>query len=89
MHDIMDWCQNNIKKHFPKQILSKSDDPAILDKIENWEISSKNNKSMILSDFLDVDITNSDLADYFDKYINYLTNNTLNSHIKGVINHKF
>ena len=61
----------------------------ILDKIENWEISSKNNKSLILSDFLDVDITNSDLADYFDKYINYLTNNTLNSHIKGVINHKF
>ena len=61
----------------------------ILDKIENWEILSTNNKSMILSDFLDVDITNSDLADYFDKYINYLTNNTLNSHIKGVINHKF
>ena len=61
----------------------------ILGKIENWEILSTNNKSMILSDFLDVDITNSDLADYFDKYINYLTNNTLNSHIKGVINHKF
>ena len=61
----------------------------ILGKIENWEILSTNNKLMILSDFLDVDIRNSFLAYYFDKYINYLTNNTLNSHIKGVINHKF
>ena len=61
----------------------------ILDKIENWEILSDNNKHMILSNFLAIDIANSDLTVYFDKYINYLSNNTLNSHIKGVINHKF
>ncbi len=61
----------------------------ILDKIENWENLSIKSKKMILSNFLDIDIANSDLADYFDKYINYLLNNTLNSHIKGVINHKF
>jgi len=61
----------------------------ILDKIEKWENLSSKSKNMILSNFLDIDIVNSDLADYFDKYINYLSNNTLNSHIKGVINHKF
>ena len=61
----------------------------ILDKIENWENLSTKSKKVILSNFLDIDIANSDLTDYFDKYINYLLNNTLNSHIKGVINHKF
>ena len=61
----------------------------ILEQINNWEAKSDSQKSKILSDFLHNDINTSNLIDYFDNYLIYLLNNTLNFYIKGVIKGKF
>ena len=61
---------------------------SILSKIDKWEnLSNKKNK--IISDYLDIDGVPSNLVDYFDNYLLNLSNNTLNSYIKGVIKLKF
>jgi len=62
---------------------------SILDQINNWEAKSNSQKSKILSDFLHIDINTCNLIDYFDNYLIYLLNNTLNFNIKGVIKVKF
>ena len=59
---------------------------AMIDKVHNWENSSIESKSTILLTFLDEEIDAPHLVDYFDKYRINLSNNTLNSYIKGVIN---
>ena len=58
---------------------------SIIDKIDNWEDLSVSEKITILKSFIDVSENISYLVDYFDKYRLNLINNTLNSHIKGVI----
>ena len=58
---------------------------AMIDKVHNWENSSIESKSTILLTFLDEEIDAPHLVDYFDKYRINLSNNTLNSYIKGVI----
>ena len=60
---------------------------AMIDKVHNWENLSNESKKSSLSNFL---INNADtvfLLDYFEKYYVKLSNNTLISHIKGVVNH--
>jgi cytochrome b pre-mRNA-processing protein 3 len=60
---------------------------AMIDKVHNWESLSNESKKSSLSNFL---INNADtvfLLDYFEKYYVKLSNNTLISHIKGVVNH--
>ena len=47
-------------------------------------IESKTNHLEI---FLDNAVNTEYLVDYFEKYLLYLINNTLNSHIKGVVKH--
>ena len=60
---------------------------GMIDKIHNWEHLSNESKKEQLIIFLD-NAQNSDyLVIYFDKYVKLLTNNTLNSHIKGVVKH--
>ena len=58
---------------------------SILSKIDKWENLSTNKKNKIISDYLDIDGVPSNLVDYFDNYLLNLSNNTLNSYIKGVI----
>ena len=60
---------------------------GMIDKIHNWEHLNNESKKEKLIIFLD-NAQNSDyLVIYFDKYVKLLANNTLNSHIKGVVKH--
>ena len=60
---------------------------GMIDKIHNWDSLTVESRSKILEVFLDNAINTEYLVDYFDKYKLNLINNTLNSHIKGVIKH--
>jgi len=60
---------------------------SIIDKIDNWENLSILDKKNILSIFLNSNADTSFLVEYFDKYRKNLSDNTLNSFIKGVVNH--
>ena len=57
---------------------------GMLDKIHNWNYSTAESKKEILLTFLENNVNESYLVDYFDKYSQNLSNNTLNSHLKGV-----
>ena len=59
---------------------------SMIDKIHNWENLSLETKRSLLLNFLNNDADVVFLADYFEKYYLKLLNNTLNSHIKGVVN---
>ena len=59
----------------------------MIDKLDNWEHLSFDEKRLILKKFLDNNADDYFLADYFEKYRLNLLNNTLNSYIKGVIKH--
>lgn len=58
---------------------------SIIDKIDSWNELSETDKYRALSIFINFDIKNSNLVDYFDKYEQKLLNITLNSLIKSVI----
>ena len=58
---------------------------SILDKLHEWETLSLEEKSKILSIFLDHKEDVLNLAKYFEEYRKKLSNNTLNFYIKGVI----
>ena len=60
---------------------------GMLDQIDRWENLSTNERTVLLSNFLDNRSDTSFLADYFEKYRKNLLNNTLNSYIKGVVKH--
>jgi cytochrome b pre-mRNA-processing protein 3 len=60
---------------------------AMIDKINDWDTLTLESRAILLEKFLD-NATNTDyLANYFEKYVLNLRNNTLNSHIKGVVKH--
>jgi len=59
----------------------------MIGKIDRWENLSIQEQAKILTFFLDSDVDTSFLSDYFEKYRQNLINNTLNSFIKGVVNH--
>ena len=59
----------------------------MIDKIDGWDNLKLKSKNTILANFLNKDIDVHFLVDYFEKYRLNLINNTLNSHIKGVIKH--
>ena len=50
-----------------------------------WDNSSKDVKKSILLTFIDKDVNEIQLVEYFDKYSEDLLNNTLNYYLKGVI----
>ncbi len=62
---------------------------SILDKIDSWENLSTSKKGKIISSYLNNNGITLNLVDYFDNYLSNLSNNTLNSYIKGVIKTKF
>ena len=60
---------------------------SMIDKIHHWNDLGLESRVILLDKFLD-NATNTDyLAIYFENYRLNLTNNTLNSHIKGVVKH--
>jgi len=60
---------------------------GMIDKINDWDDLKKESRLEILEIFLDNAVNTAYLVDYFEKYRLNLLNNTLNSHIKGVIKH--
>ena len=62
---------------------------SIIKKVDNWESLKNEEKTNFFSTFFEHSIESSYFVEYFEKYRNFLTNNTLNYFTKGVINHKF
>ena len=62
---------------------------SIIKKVDYWESLKNDEKTNFFSTFFEHSIESSYFVEYFDKYRNFLTNNTLNYFTKGVINHKF
>ena len=60
---------------------------GMIDKIHDWDNLTAESRALLLEKFLDNAINTDYLVDYFEKYRLNLTNNTLNSYIKGVVNH--
>jgi len=60
---------------------------AMINEINNWDNLTIQQKSKLLSNFLDKRADVIFLAEYFEKYLKKLLNNTLNSYIKGVVTH--
>ena len=60
---------------------------GMIDRIHDWENLSIESKTNLLENFLDNATNIVYLVDYFEKYRLNLINNTLNSHIKGVVKH--
>ena len=59
---------------------------GMIDKIHDWDNLTLESRANLLEKFLDNAINAEYLVDYFEKYRLNLINNTLNSHIKGVLN---
>ena len=62
---------------------------SIIKKIDYWESLKNEEKTNFFSTFFEHSIESSYFVEYFEKYRNFLTNNTLNHFTKGVISHKF
>ena len=60
---------------------------GMIDKIHNWDDLNGESKKEVLVIFLDNGLNIYYFVKYFDKYKQFLLNNTLSSHIKGVIKH--
>jgi len=60
---------------------------GMIDKIHDWDDTSLESRGYILEKFLDNAVNTDYLVNYFEKYRLNLLNNTLNSHIKGVLKH--
>ena len=60
---------------------------GMIDKINDWDALTIESRANLLEIFLDNSANFEYLTDYFEKYRLNLENNTLNSHIKGVIKH--
>ena len=60
---------------------------GMIDKIHDWDDASLESRGYILEKFLDNAVNTDYLVNYFEKYRLNLLNNTLNSHIKGVLKH--
>jgi len=60
---------------------------GMLDKIHEWDTLTLESRTSLLETFLDNITETQYLVNYFEKYRLNLRNNTLNSHIKGVVKH--
>ena len=60
---------------------------GMIDKIHDWDNLTIESKRILLENFLDNARNTEYLVEYFEKYRLNLVNNTLNSHIKGVVKH--
>ena len=60
---------------------------GMIDKIHSWDELDEESRNTLLVKFLDNSSNTDYLVKYFENYRLNLTNNTLNSYIKGVVNH--
>ena len=60
---------------------------GMIDKIHNWDNLNTESRALILRVFLDNAVNTDFMVNYFEKYRLNLLNNTLNSHIKGIVKH--
>ena len=58
---------------------------GMIDKMHDWDNLTIESRRILLENFLDNARNTEYLVEYFEKYRLNLVNNTLNSHIKGVI----
>ena len=62
---------------------------SILDKIRNWDVIEKKQKMYIIADLMNIKEDSDLLAVYFDKYRDFLLNNSLKIFTKDILNPKF
>ncbi len=62
---------------------------SIINKINKWEEISAQEKNNILNNFLEIDDNSKIFVSYFNNYLKYISNLSLNSFTKSVIEHKF
>ena len=62
---------------------------SIIEKIEIWEKLEKNEKILLLSNFINIKEDSDLLVNYFDKYCVFLANNTLKNFTKDILEFKF
>ncbi len=58
---------------------------SILEKIENWDNLSKVDKLVLIANFINIHEDNDIIVNYFDKYRDFLTKNSLNILTKDII----
>jgi Uncharacterized conserved protein len=61
----------------------------IINKIDNWDNLDFKRKNVFFCEYLNNSSNMDNLIEYFNKYYIFLTNNTFNSFLKGVIKAKF
>ena len=61
----------------------------ILEKIEKWHSLEKSKKTNLIADLININRDNDLLANYFDKYREFLINNPLKNFRKDIIEFKF
>ena len=62
---------------------------TILEQIEKWENLEKNKKIKLLSDFMNIKDGSHFFVDYFDKYSDFLSKNSLKIFTKDILDLKF
>ncbi len=62
---------------------------SILEKIENWDKLEKSSKLSLLAEFINIKDNNDFFINYFDKYRDFLLNNSLKIFTKDIIELKF
>ena len=62
---------------------------SILDKIETQNLKEIENLNIFFKNLLNIDKNLEFYADYYQKYDQYLLNNTLNHFTKDILNHNF
>tara|TARA_Y100001970_G_scaffold288185_1_gene414821 strand:+ start:490 stop:963 length:474 start_codon:yes stop_codon:yes gene_type:complete len=62
---------------------------SILEKIENWETLSTDTKNNLIRNFMNIKEDNDQFALYFQKYRDFLINNTLKVFTKDILELKF
>ena len=61
---------------------------SILEKIENWENLEKNEKNILIGEYMNIKEDNNIFIDYIDKYRVFLSNNSLKNFTKDILNLK-
>ena len=62
---------------------------SILEKIEMWKSLDKLKKVELIANFINIEDNNNFYADYFDKYQNFVLNNSLKNFTKDILEPKF
>ena len=62
---------------------------SIIEKIENWNLLTNSEKKEVLSNLMNISPDNDFFVGYFDKYIDFLINNSLKIFSKDILEIKF